>query len=130
MSIINHPSDDNDFNRRRQPPPRRPFNFDTGTRLIGLILAVAVGYGLYFWLVRRVVVGPDQVLVLLRKDGTRSLPNDQVIVPRPPPPGDASYAQWESQYGDCNGILEQVYPTGVYFSFSPFDYERILIDVG
>jgi regulator of protease activity HflC (stomatin/prohibitin superfamily) len=128
MSNFAHPSDGNI--PHRQPPAHKPFNFDTTARLLGLILAIAVAYGLYFWLVRRVVVGNDQVLVLLRKDGSRSLPADQVIVPRPPPPGDPAYAQWEKQYGDCNGILEEVHGTGVYFAFSPWDYERILIDIG
>src|SRR5206468_3588329 len=41
----------------------------------------------------------------------------------------AAYADWEKQYGDCNGIFEQVYPTGVYFAFSPWDYERMVIDM-
>src|ERR1700722_16917606 len=104
MSIINHPGDGNYPPR---PSIRRRLTFDAGELIVGLILVIAVGYGLYFWLVRRVVVGTDQVLVLLRKDGSRSLPNDQVIVPSPPPPGDPAYAQWEKQYGDCNGILEQ-----------------------
>jgi regulator of protease activity HflC (stomatin/prohibitin superfamily) len=117
-----------------QPPPRIPprrSSLDTGTRIIGLILALGVAYGLYFWAVRRVVVGPGQVMVLLKKDGTRSLPADQIIIPRPPDKADtAAYVAWEKQYADCNGIFEQVYPTGVYFAYSPWDYERIVVDLG
>jgi regulator of protease activity HflC (stomatin/prohibitin superfamily) len=116
----------------RQPPPRRWNLFDSATRLVGLVLAIGVLYGLYFWAVRRVAVGPRQVLVLLKKDGTRSLPADQIIIPRPPDRATdaAGYDAWEKRYGDCNGILEQVYPTGVYFAFSPWDYERYVIDMG
>ncbi len=45
---------------------------------------------------------------------------------RPAPAGRrvAQYDAWEREYGDCNGILEQVYPEGTYFNFSPFDYDR------
>jgi regulator of protease activity HflC (stomatin/prohibitin superfamily) len=70
-----------------------------------------------------VVVGPDQVLVLLKKDGGRSMPGDQIVVPDPnhyPGGPDA----WRREYGGANGILEGVYLTGTYFGFSPFDYER------
>ena len=42
---------------------------------------------------------------------------------------DPKYAAWKQQYGDCNGILEQVYPEGTYFGFSPFDYERNVISI-
>src|SRR5688500_18226021 len=54
-----------------------------GTLLV-LLLAAGVIYSGYFWLIRRVVVGPDEVLVLLKKDGSRSLPADQIVIPRPP----------------------------------------------
>jgi hypothetical protein len=95
------------------------------------VLALAIVYGGYFWFVRRVVVGPSEVLILLKKDGNRSLPGDEVIVPRMP---DAKtepdrYKAWKERYGDCNGIMEEVYPAGTYFKFSPFDYEREVIDV-
>src|SRR5581483_6263832 len=61
----------------------------------------------------------------------RSLPDNQIIIPRPPDPKDkAAYNQWEKKYGDCNGILEQVYPEGTYFAFSPWDFERYVIDIG
>jgi len=94
--------------------------------IVGIVIAAAVLYGGYFWMLRRIVVGPGQVLVLLKKDGSHSLPGNQIIVPRPPdehadPDG---YQKWQQQYGDCNGILEQVYLPGTYFGFSPFDYER------
>ena len=61
----------------------------------------------------------------------RSLPGDQIIIPKPPdrekdPTG---YDKWEKEYGDCNGILEQVYMPGTYFNFSPFDYERYVLNL-
>ena len=90
--------------------------------LVKIALALLVVYGAYYWFVRRVVVDPDKVLVLMKKDGARGLPGDQVIIPDPKTyPGGAE--AWEKEYGDSNGILEQVYLTGSYF-FSPFDYER------
>src|SRR5688500_16079252 len=51
--------------------------------LVRLAVAAAIVYGAYFWLVRRQVVDADEVLVLLRKDGDRSLPGDQVVIPNP-----------------------------------------------
>ena len=90
--------------------------------LIQLALALLIIYGAYFWFVRRVIVEPDEVLVLMKKDGDRSLPGDQVIIPDPKnyPGGQEA---WEKVYGDKNGVQEGVYLTGTYF-FSPFDYER------
>ena len=102
----------------------------TAATLVRAVVVIGVGllviYGAYFWLIRRIVVGPGEVLVLLKKDGGRSLPGDQVVIPRPPDAAhDAqAYAAWQEQYGDCNGICEQVYLPGTYFGFSPFDYER------
>jgi regulator of protease activity HflC (stomatin/prohibitin superfamily) len=102
-------------------------------KIISVVLVLAIGYGLFVWEVYRVVVNPNQVLVLLKKNGSKSLPDDNVIIPRPPDPNDPDYATkfktWNDQYGDCNGILEQVYPEGTYFSFSPFDYEREVISI-
>jgi hypothetical protein len=117
------------------PPPLPRFagwgGFSRGRTLAALVAALVVIYLAYFWLVRRVVVHHGQVMVLLKKDGSRSLPGDQIIIPRPPDPKDkAAYAEWDKQYGDCNGILEQVYLEGTYFGFSPWDYERHVIDVG
>jgi regulator of protease activity HflC (stomatin/prohibitin superfamily) len=94
--------------------------------VVGILITVIVLYGGYFWMLRRIVVGPGEVLVLLKKNGSHSLPGNQIIVPRPPdkntdPDG---YQKWEIEYGDSNGILEQVYLPGTYFGFSPFDYER------
>src|SRR5436305_12575452 len=84
--------------------------------LVVLMLALGLVYGAYWWLIRRVVVRPGEVLVLLKKDGSRSLPGDQIIIPRPPDPkvDQAGFDKWEQQYADCNGILEQVYPEGTY----------------
>lgn len=90
--------------------------------LLQLGLALLVIYGAYFWFVRRIVVDPDKVLVLMKKDGDRSLPADQVVIPdaKNYPGGEEA---WEKVYGDVNGVHEGVYLTGTYF-FSPFDYER------
>jgi regulator of protease activity HflC (stomatin/prohibitin superfamily) len=108
-------------------PPGRPGKLRV---LLTIVAGLAVIYGAYFWLVRRVVVERDHVLVLTRKNGTRSLPGDQIIIPRPPADHESdAYRQWEREYGDCNGILEQVFPEGTYFGFSPFDYEREVIDI-
>jgi regulator of protease activity HflC (stomatin/prohibitin superfamily) len=116
------------------PPPvpgiRGSFGgFFRWRNLVAVVLALAFIYGAYFWLVRRVVVHQGQVLVLLKKNGSRSLPGDQVVIPKPPS-DPAQYAQWEKTYGDCNGILEQVYPEGTYFAYSPWDYEREVINIG
>src|SRR5262245_36849880 len=82
-----------------------------GPALVALLLGVALLYGGYFWFVRRVVVGPNEVLVLLKKYGSRSLESDQIIIPRPPEPSNsAAYAAWDKAYKDVNGILEVVYP--------------------
>jgi regulator of protease activity HflC (stomatin/prohibitin superfamily) len=97
--------------------------------LVAVIVALAFIYGAYFWLIRRVVVHQGQVLVLLKKNGSRTLPGDQVVIPKPPS-DPAEYAQWEKTYGDCNGILEEVRPEGTYFGYSPWDYEREVINIG
>jgi regulator of protease activity HflC (stomatin/prohibitin superfamily) len=115
---------------RGGPAEQRRQNVSLGHTLLSLLLVAAILYGGYFWFVRRVVVGPDEVLVVLKKDGSRSLEGDQIIIPRPPDPKDASAsAAWEQAYGDVNGILEAVYPPGTYFKFSPFDYERAVINI-
>jgi regulator of protease activity HflC (stomatin/prohibitin superfamily) len=110
-------------------PPGRP---NSTLFLVLLALSAGIVYLSYFWLIRRVVVGAGEILVLIRKDGTRTLGGDQIIVPRPPDATkDASaYAQWEKDYGDCNGILEQVVLPGTYFGYSPFDYERLVLPIG
>ena len=101
---------------RSLPLPGGPF------LLVKVLLALLVIYGAYFWLIRRVVVDPDKVLVLMKKDGDRSLDGDQVVIPDSKSyPGGRD--AWEKAYGDVNGIQEGVYLTGTYF-FSPFDYER------
>src|SRR5689334_11281257 len=108
-------------------PRRFPGFFQTA--ILAALAAVVIYVG-YFWIVRRVVVGPGQVLVLLKKNGGHTLPGNQIVIPRAPEEKDAAaYAQWEKTYGDCNGLLEQVYPEGTYFRFSPFDYEREIVDV-
>jgi len=93
---------------------------------IALVLAFIIIYLAYFWCIRREVVSPGEVLVLVKKNGSRSLPGNQIVIPRPPDQAKdpSGYSKWEKEYGDCNGILEQVFLPGTYFSFSPFDYER------
>ena len=107
-------------------PFRRRGPLNKAHRIAVVVGGLLFAYLVYFWFFVRVVVGPGEVLVLIKKDGSKSLPGDQIVIPRAPdktkdPNG---YAAWEKQYGDCNGILEQVYLPGTYFSFSPFDYER------
>ncbi len=128
-------SDDGpDAPRQSGPPPipSRPFRRGSGAAgVVGLILLVAIVYAGYFWFIRRVVVGPDEVLVLLKKDGHHSLPDDQIIIPRAPDTikDPAGHATWTKEYGDCNGIIEEVFLTGTYFRFSPFDYEREIVNI-
>lgn len=123
--------------RRRGPdgsplPPRIAFQgpgfFATA---VVVVLALLVVYGGYVWFIKRVVVDPSEVLVLLKKHGSKSLPGDEVIIPRAPDPvkNAEAYQAWAAKYGDCNGIMEQTFPAGTYFKFSPFDYEREIIDV-
>jgi regulator of protease activity HflC (stomatin/prohibitin superfamily) len=105
------------------PPPLRRGPLGSWRDLFMLVLVAAVLYAGYFWIERRYVVDADEVLVLLKKNGDRGLPGDQVVIPDPASfPG--GRAAWDEQYDDVNGILEKVYLTGTYFGFSPFDYER------
>lgn len=94
--------------------------------LIAVAVIAGLVYGGYFWFVRRVVVEAGEVLVLLKKNGTQSLPGDQIIIPRAPDAkkNPQDFAAWEEKYADVNGILEDVQPEGTYFKYSPFDYER------
>src|SRR3954469_3033625 len=68
---------------RRAGPPPLPHK-SLAQRLALLALAAIVLYAGYFWTVRRVVVPAGKVLVLLKKNGTRSLAGDQIVVPRAP----------------------------------------------
>src|SRR5688572_33360936 len=113
--------------RPGEPPPFQRGGGGSGRRFgwgnfVTILLGLAIIYAGYFWFVRRYVVDADEVLVLLKKNGDHSLPGDQVVIPNPAGyPGGA--AEWEKLYDDANGIVEQVYMTGTYFGFSPFDYE-------
>jgi regulator of protease activity HflC (stomatin/prohibitin superfamily) len=116
---------------KRQPRTPMPFGNSGGwATIVALVLVLGVIYGAYFWIVRRIVVGPGKVLILLKKDGSKSLDGGQIIIPRAPDPkSDAEgYKRWQAKYGDVNGIMEQVYSEGTYFGFSPFDYEREIVD--
>jgi regulator of protease activity HflC (stomatin/prohibitin superfamily) len=128
--------DEYDGPRPPKLPPGSGFGeFFRGAGMIPTLLMILIGaglvYSLYFWFIRRVVVGPDEVLVLLKKDGSRSLPGDQIIIPRAPDrkTQPQKYAEWERTYGDANGVFEEVFLTGTYFRFSPFDYERKVVNI-
>ena len=125
----NRPSDFDGVRPASDSERPRFNNFATIRTLVALLLIGAFVYGAYFWMFRRIVVGSDEVLVLLRKDGGRSLPGDQVIIPHPPKSDSPDYAKWKETFGDCNGIIEQVYQAGTYFGFSPWDYERDVIKI-
>src|SRR5438874_2700972 len=71
-----------------------------GRRIIAMALALVIGYLLYIWEVKRVVVDQGNVLVLLKKNGSRSLKGDQIIVPREPKAGTSEHDAWEKEYGD------------------------------
>ena len=66
---------------RAGPPPLRPRPSPL-RMLLALALGAVVIYGGYFWMIRRQVVPAGKVLVLMKKNGSRSLPRDQIIVPR------------------------------------------------
>ena len=91
---------------------RRPMRLFFIRNLILFGIALLVIYAGYFWLVRRIVVGPGEVLVLLKKDGSRSLPADQIIIPRAPDRvKDAeAFARWDKAYGDLQRHLRAGLP--------------------
>ena len=101
-----------------------------GMLAVFIVLSLAAGL-IYVWFFVRTVVGSGEVLVLLKKDGSASLPGDQIVIPAPPDAKTApqKYEEWEKRYGDANGILEQVYKSGTYFAFGPFDYEREVVKI-
>lgn len=116
--------------RAREPddstPRRKPSLIGT---LVSLVVAFVAGYLVYLWFFVRISVGPDEVLILLKKDGDTSLPDTQYVIPAAPDKNSPQYAAWEKQYGDCNGIMERPMKSGTYFAFSPFDYEREIVKV-
>jgi regulator of protease activity HflC (stomatin/prohibitin superfamily) len=129
MANLGGSTEGNEGDFSRPPPLKRSFySGGAAPTLVAFVMMLIIVYLGYFWFVRRIVVGPGQVMVVMRKDAGRSLPADQIIIPRAPDPKDTSaFEQWNQKYGDCNGILEQVYPEGTYFGFSPFDYEREVV---
>src|SRR4051812_9521791 len=129
MSNLNRPSDFQGSPPVSPRTPRSGAGGDFGARATAVILIALFVFGGDFWVVRRIVVSSDEVMVLLKKDGSRSLPEDEFIIPTPPDQktNPDAYRAWEKTYGDCNGIMEQVYLPGVYFGFSPWDYERTVI---
>ena len=74
------PSDGPNWNKKVVRPsiPRKPHWIQ---KIVSVILVLGIGYGLYVWEVCRVVVDPNHVLVLIRKNGSKSLPGDNVIIP-------------------------------------------------
>lgn len=116
-------------NPPRPPRPPRPQRQGGGfaQNLVAIVLVLLVGFGVYMWFFVRVVVGPGEVLVLMKKDGGRSVAGDQIIIPREPKPGTSEHEQWSREYAGANGVLEQVQLPGTYFGYSPFDYERFVV---
>lgn len=138
MPTAIHETEDQAFRVRSRggggsgPPPSMYNGFGRWgwpRKIVAIILVIVLGYGIYFWEVKREVVPQGHVMVLLKKNGSRALPGDQIIIPREPKIGTPEHDAWQKQYGDCNGIKEEIYPEGTYF-FSPFDYEREVIDIG
>jgi len=117
-------SGDDDNGGRRRTMPNMPM--PKAPAFLAVVLIIALIYGGYFWFMRRVVVPPGSIMVLMKKDGSQSLPGNQVIIPKSPDQTKEpeAFKAWEEKYGDCNGIMEAIYPEGTYFGFSPFDYER------
>ena len=115
----------------RRPPQLPGRSVGLWGMLAFLVAFALVASLLYFWFLVRTVVGSGEVLVLLKKDGSASLPGDQTVIPAPPDEKAApdKYAEWEKRYGDANGIMEQVYKSGTYFAFGPFDYEREVVKI-
>lgn len=113
------------------PTPGERYRASAGKRWLVFGLIAVLVYAIYFWEFRRIVVPPDHVLVVMKKWGTKSLPGDQIIIPRAPDRAKdpAGYDKWEQQWKDYNGIYEHVYSEGVYFGFGPFDYERYILPV-
>ncbi len=95
--------------------------------IVAVVLVVAFAYGGYYWFVKRVVVNAGEVLVLMRKDGSKSLPGDQIIIPTREGYHEGDEV-WQERYGDANGILEEVMRPGTDF-ISPFDFEREIFKV-
>lgn len=129
MPNFGAPDDPGDDFRGRGKPPTPPQRALVPT-LVGLVLSLLIIYMGYFWFIKRIVVNSGQVLIVLKKHGTRSLPDDQIVIPKAPDrnTNPDAYAAWDRQYGECNGILEEVFTEGTYFNFSPFDYEREVRD--
>lgn len=66
-----HPPDPGKLRGSVRRTPFQPFR---PANLAIIVLALGIIYLAYFWAIRRVVVGPDQVLALVKKNGSRSLP--------------------------------------------------------
>jgi len=111
--------------------PPGPGEFHIVPTIITLLVVVALAGLIYFWFFVRVVVGPGEALVLLKKNGSRSLEGDQIIIPGPPdrqtdPQG---YAQWQRAIADFNGIIEKPEKPGTYFGYGPISYERHIVKI-
>jgi hypothetical protein len=77
--------------------------------MIVLTLLIWGGWTAIKWTFMRVYVGPDEVLVVIRKYG-ESLPQGMVVVPK------------DGEFMNCKGILEDVLGPGRYF-INPIMYD-------
>ena len=105
------------------PPPRIPGRRPGVAQTIAtLILAAAVVYGGYFWFIRRVVVGPNEVLVLMKKDGARTLPDNL----QPELARKLRFAGWELDVASRNLTS----PAGVVVALSGVEHKllRVFLD--
>lgn len=123
-----------------EPPPTPPFTGSAGKprpprvpkiSLFGVLLVVIlVAYPFYYWFVRRVEVGANELLVLINKTGYR-LPaqyDDQVVLYPELVTDLARQRGWsEDKVRDAyKGVRYEVYREGRYFH-SPVWYERVLM---
>jgi hypothetical protein len=124
------PDDDEPRDPRGPRRPIQPQRPGWGRLAVVALVAFAFAYGMYFWFGRAWWSIAIMCSSCCARTARAACPGDQIIVPRPPEDRSSqAYAEWEATYGDCNGILEQVYPEGTYFGFSPFDYERDVVNI-
>lgn len=109
---------------RVPPVPMPSMNWPGRLPLIGLLLAALLLAGVaYWWIIQRVEVGPDQLLILVRKTGA-SLPDSEggQVILYPRLLERLGHADDESYF---KGILYEPRLAGRYF-YDPFFWERIV----